>query len=279
MLDTASAPLVHSPAMSLPIELPLAARHVTGNRKARLPRMAEIVAGSLRDRILSGELSIVPRLEDLVAEFEVGPPSVREAMRILETEGLITMRRGNLGGAHVRLPTPDRVAYTVSLVLQSRSTELGDVGAALRHVEPTCAVMCAARPDRGETIVPVLRAIVEEQAEAIGDRAATLRIVDRFHRAIVLGCGNETIVVVVGALERVWAGHAKEVYNDEVAEPAMSVFKASLREHQRIVAAIERGDPGVANLALKHLEATHAYMSAVDEHRMVTAAATADLEG
>ena len=243
-----------------------------GGRRVRLPRMAEMVAGRLRDQILSGELTVVPRLEDLVEQFDVGPPAAREAMRILETEGLITVRRGNVGGAEVHRPTADRVAYMVSLVLQSRQAPLGDVGAALRQVEPLCAALCAQREDRAETVVPELRAIVAEQAEAIGDVARTLPIVDRFHDALVRGSGNETMIVVVGALERVWAGHAEAVYDrDDVAPAEPAVWKASLREHQKIVDAIERGDPRVADLARRHLEATHAYMSSVDDARMVTA--------
>src|SRR4051812_21504947 len=167
--------------MALPIEPPLRAMHADHRRAARPPRMAEIVANGLRNSILSGDLTVVPRLEDLVTEFNAGPPAVREAMRILETEGLITVRRGNLGGADVHPPTDSRVAYMVSMVLQSKTAALRDVGDALRQLEPMCAAMCAARPDRDETVVPVLRAILAEQAAAIGDRRRTLEIVDQFH--------------------------------------------------------------------------------------------------
>jgi DNA-binding FadR family transcriptional regulator len=196
-------------------------------------------------------------------------------MRILETEGLITVRRGNVGGAEAHRPTADRVAYMVALVLQSKATNVGDVGEALRALEPLCASMCAALPDRNDVVVPELKRIVAEQAEAIGDVPRTLGIVDRFHDMIVQGCGNDTLVLVVGALERVWAGHAHAVYGGEnVPEPTPATWKTSLRDHARIVAAIERGDAKVDDLARKHLEGTQAYMSSVDDSRMVTAAAT-----
>lgn len=245
-------------------------------RRARPQRMGEVVANSLRDSILSGEITVLPRLEDLTEQFNVGPPAVREAMRILETEGLITMRRGNVGGAHVHLPTSDRVAYMVSLVLQSKSIEVRDVGAALRQLEPLCAAMCAARPDRNKTVVPALRELVAEQADAIGDGPRTREIIDRFHRGIVTGCGNETLVLMVGALELVWAGHASVVYDrEEFDEPDFALWKASVRDHERLVETIAKGDAKVAGLAQKHLEATQAYMSNVDDRRMITAAATA----
>jgi DNA-binding FadR family transcriptional regulator len=259
--------------MPRPLERPLLAPGVQ-RRRPQPQRVGELVASSLRDSILTGELSALPRLEDLTEQFSVGPPAVREAMRILETEGLITIRRGNVGGAQVHLPAADRVAYLVSLVLQSKSTELQDVCAALRQLEPLCAAMCAARADRDTTVVPVLRALVAEQADAVGDGPRTREIIDRFHRAIVTGCGNETLVLMVGALEVVWAGHASAVYDrEDFEEPEIARWKASVRDHEHIVAAIAKGDAGVGPLALRHLEATHAYMSGIDDGRRVTAAA------
>ena len=242
-------------------------------RRVRLPRMAEVVADSLRASILSGQLTVVPRLEDLIDRFNVGPPAVREAMRILETEGLVTVRRGNVGGADVHLPTDDRVSYMVSLVLQSKGTRLHDVGAALRELEPVCAVMCAQRHDRNETIVPGLRAVLADQADAIGDRARTMQLTDQFHDLIVQGCGNDTMIVVIGSLERVWASHATAVYSEDPTEVAAAVWRASLRDHQRIADAIERGDPRIGDLAARHLEATQAYMSALDDSQLVNASA------
>ena len=261
---------------AVPIEPRL--RAITSARvgRTRAPRTAEVIAGQLRDAIVSGELTELPRLEDLIDRFGAGPPAVRESMRILEAEGLITMRRGNVGGADAHQPTSDRVAYMFALALQATSTNLGDVGEALRALEPLCATMCARREDRNETVVPQLQRLVAEQAEAIGDVKRTLTIVDRFHDSIVQGCGNDSLVLAVGALERVWAGHATTVYTDISApEPTMKTWNASLREHDKIVAAIARGDAaGVERLARSHLEATHAYMSAVDDGLRVTAAAT-----
>ena len=101
---------------------------------------------------------------------------------------------------------------------------------------------------------------------------------EEVHDAIVQGCGNDTMVLVVGALERIWAGHASEVYESDTYEPpALDVWRASLRDHQRIATMIDRGDAKVSAFALKHLEATHTYMSTVDGRRRVTGAATAAL--
>ena len=243
--------------------------------------MAEIVAGSLRDQILSGDLTVLPRLEDLIEQYDVGPPAAREALRILETEGLITVRRGNVGGAKVHLPTAGGVAYMLSLVLQSRSTDVQDVGDALRQLEPLCAALCAAREDRHETVVPELQQLLDEQGRAIGDGPRTREVIDRFHQSLVHGCGNDSLEVAVGALERIWAAHAEAVYDGADFEQPVDLepWKASLRDHERLVRAVDRGDSGVAALALKHLEATQAYLAGAGAGRQVDAATTAAFDG
>jgi DNA-binding FadR family transcriptional regulator len=259
--------------METPIEPPLRAMPSDPRARARLPRMAEVVADSLRGKILAGEIEVVPRLDALIREYDVGPPAAREALRILETEGLITVRRGNVGGAQVHLPTNDHVAYSLSLVLQASATTLTDVGDALRQLEPVCAAMCATREDRGTTVVPALRELNAQQAQAIGDRPATWRITDAFHAALVRECGNRTLVQVVGALERVWGSHAKTVLlADDVELAPERLWKAALKEHQQITDAIDKGDADrAAHLTRRHLVGTHAYMSSVDDEQMVAA--------
>jgi GntR family transcriptional regulator, transcriptional repressor for pyruvate dehydrogenase complex len=244
--------------------------------RAKPQRMSELVAGLLRNQILDGSLRALPRLEDLARQFSVGPAAVREAMRILETEGLVTIRRGNVGGAEVHCPNADGVAYMVSLVLQSKSTKLDDVGAALRHLEPICASLCAARADRDVSLVPTLRALVEEQREAMGDGRRTRDTIDRFHQAIITGCDNDTLTLIVGALQAVWVGHASQVYERvEFDEPDLSKWNASVRDHDRLVEAIALGVDDVGVLARAHLEASHAYMTSLDAGCAVTAASTA----
>lgn len=259
--------------METPIEPPLRAMPSDERVRARLPRMAEVVADSLRSKILAGEIEVVPRLDALIRQYDVGPPAAREALRILETEGLITVRRGNVGGAQVHLPTNEHIAYSLSLVLQATATTLADVGEALRQLEPVCAAMCATREDRATTVVPTLRELNEQQAKAIGDRPATWRITDAFHATLVRECGNRTLVQVVGALERVWGSHAKTVLlADDVDLAPERLWKAAVKEHQQITDAIAKGDADrAAHLAKRHLVGTHAYMSSVDDDQMVAA--------
>ncbi|MDF5752237.1 FCD domain-containing protein [Spongiactinospora sp. TRM90649] len=235
-------------------------------RQLRQPRLAEIVAAKLRDDILSGRLTegdSLPRQEHLFTEFRVSLPAVREAMRILETEGLVSVRRGNVGGAVVHLPTPQRIARTISMVLQTRQTTMADVSGALLHLEPACVALCAARPDRAETTVPQLRRVIEEQQDTFDDPEQFPIGARRFHETIVETCGNETMIVIIGSLEMIWTAHESTVWSevDEQAEPdspmARKSLRAALRDHEKIVDAIEAGDGARAvRLASAHLAAT-----------------------
>lgn len=245
-------------------------------RQMRQPRLAELVAGQLRDEILSGRLQegdTLPRQEDLINDFNVSLPAVREALRILENEGLVSVRRGNVGGAVVHLPRAERVAYMVGLVLQSRQATLADVGQALQMLEPVCAVMCAERPDRHEELVPKLREIVANQAELFGDASAYNREARRFHAEMVSQCGNDTIVLVVGALEAVWSVHEQRIYEHaDVAQPSMVSWRAAQREHERIVDAIDAGNTSlVGQITRKHLAASHAFSVVAGEDRGLSA--------
>ena len=108
-------------------------------QRIRQPRVAELVASRLRDDILTGRLTegdVLPSQEALFAEFGVSPPAVREAVHILESDGLISVRRGNVGGALVHLPSAERTAQMISMVLQTRAATPGDVSEALLHLEP-----------------------------------------------------------------------------------------------------------------------------------------------
>src|SRR3954453_4245589 len=229
--------------------------------RVRKARTVDRVAADLRDRILAGEFEPGEPLsthEELLRQTGVSMPSLREALRILETEGLITVRRGNVGGAVAHVPGPADAAYTLALILQSKSTSLDDVSSALRMVEPTCAAACAARPDRDEAIVGVLTANLQEN-EAVFDNPEQFAMSARaFHEALVAGCGNNTIALLVGALETLWSAHDKELFSDKVDVSSFAdaaTRRARLDEHRRIVDAIRGGDADLAfRLSRDHLE-------------------------
>ncbi|MDV8070982.1 FCD domain-containing protein [Rhodococcus sp. IEGM 1366] len=241
-------------------------------QQLRQPRLAEIVAASLRDDILTGKLKegdSLPRQEHLFAEYRVSLPAIREAMRILENEGLISVRRGNVGGAVVHLPSQDRTARMISMVLQVRETTLSDVSAALLHLEPICAGLCAGREDRVTEVVPRLTEALVRQEETFDELESWTPNARIFHEAMVDTCGNETMKVVIGSLEKIWSAHESTVWGeatqlsrhdtDPDSPNARKWRRAALKDHQKILDAIIKGDQDrAAALAATHMTASHA---------------------
>ncbi|WP_166903909.1 FadR/GntR family transcriptional regulator [Mycobacterium sp. DL440] len=224
--------------------------------RIRQPRVAEIVASKLRDDILSGRLregDILPTQENLFQQFGVSPPALREAIHLLETDGLISVRRGNVGGAVVQMPSADRTAHMIGMVLQTRAATPADVSEALLRLEPICAGMCAAREDRATEVVPHLQAEIDLQAAQFGDLSQYVPNARRFHEALVSRCGNEPMILLIGSLELIWSAHESSVWGDDVDQKTM---RAALRDHQRLLDAISDGDVARATkLAADHLTA------------------------
>lgn len=241
-----------------------AAQSVAPRRQFVQPRVAQMVADVLRTRIVDGELpdgSLLPKQDELIDEFQVSRPSFREALRILENEGLISVRRGNVGGAQVHAPTPENAARTLGLVLQARQVELDDLAGALAVIEPACAAHCAMNPDRHAVLIPRLRELnAEARSTAIEDFVGAARIAAEFHDAIITGSGNSTLMIVVGALERLWSLHERAWADFSVAigsEPTPGLRDSVLEAHEAITDAIESGDAARAHeLAATHLATT-----------------------
>jgi DNA-binding FadR family transcriptional regulator len=231
---------------------------LTGLSQLRQPRLAEMIAAKLRDEILSGvhpDGGALPRQEDLIARFRVSPPSLREALRILETEGLVTVQRGKIGGAIVHTPRAGKVAYMLGLVLQHRSVTLADIADTLSRLDPECARRCAERPDRRRTVVPVLRANLAESKQLIEDAEQYAALARAFHELLVANCGSETMSLLVGTLESLWSAHVADLARPAPTTTA-AARRASWAEHEELVALIESGDVDlVESRARAHLTA------------------------
>lgn len=249
------------------------------------PRLAQLVAGILRTRIVDGVLqdgARLPKQDDLLREFRVSRPSLREALRILESEGLLKVQRGNVGGAIVRAPNAQSAAYMFGLVLQSSHVGLTDLADAIRNVEPVAAALCAARKDRSTAIIPQLRAAHHQAEEAIEDGVQFTAKARRFHEEFVRGCGNATLMVMLGQLELIWS-HQENQWAQRAQVggryPDAAAREEVIAVHRSILQAIEAGDEDHASRLVKaHLQ--HSQRFALSEgSEAIVQAAPAQLMG
>lgn len=232
--------------------------------------VAEAVAAQLRARILDGDLvdgSVLPPEAVLLEQFPVSRPSLREAFRILETEGLLTIRRGKHGGPVIKHPTPDTAAYHFGLLVHARQTSLEDLAAARNLVEPLCAEQAARRRDH-RRIGRQLQALSAEMEQAIEDGLAFTRLSADFHHELVKAAGNQTLQLLVGVIESIWNIQELDWAESAVGEgqyPAMNLRREALRAHSRISKAIEDGDPAEAvRLTRGHLKAIARFVATPD---------------
>lgn len=239
-----------------------------------------MIAGELRPRILDGTFEELPTQDALMRQFGVSYPSVREALRILETEGLITVRRGLAGGARVHRPNSSTVAYSLSLLLESERVHLSDLATAVSVVEPACAALCAASADNGR-IADLLEETNALAAERIGDGAEFTRLARRFHDRVISECGNRTLILLVGVLEALWSAHEQEWAEQAAAEgsyPVAPFREKVLRAHRRITAAIRAGDVDeCTRLTRLHLAESQRFVLSSGRDRTVESRAIRDI--
>jgi GntR family transcriptional regulator, transcriptional repressor for pyruvate dehydrogenase complex len=232
--------------------------HAVG-KQAHLP---ELIADGLRKAIVNGELedgSLLPNQDELSERFGVSKPTLREAVRILHAEHLLSTRRGKLGGAIVHRPTVKGAAYTLGLLLQGQGTPQSDVLDALSMIEPRCVALCAQRKDRAKTVVPVLRKAVDELVDELaaheeGSAASFLRAERLFHNELVGRCGSPTLAAVVGTLEELWGAQQWaeiDIADQQGVRRNIALRKHVLESHEEILKAVEAGD---AELAAQHAE-------------------------
>jgi DNA-binding FadR family transcriptional regulator len=221
--------------------------------RLRQPRLADMIAERFRGQILDGTLlpgERLPRQEALARELGVSLTIVREALRILEAEGRITVHRGKSGGATVHAldypPIPTMTRETARFPAE-------DVRLTIIALDGLCAQTAAALPDRAALTVR-LRASLAAQTEIAGDEAALRLECIRFHTEIGRDCGLMTLQTILSALEAS-ARHSgvPATRRCERAGPGTEVtVRAVLADHARVVAAIERGDRAAAASAAAH---------------------------
>jgi GntR family transcriptional regulator, transcriptional repressor for pyruvate dehydrogenase complex len=217
-----------------------------GRRAGRASRREkpEQIADELRHLIIAGELDEGDSLghePDLIERFGVSRPSLREALRILEAEGLISVVRGVLGGVVVHRPDQRLTARTAALVLQARNVPLADVFDARTIIEPAAVrLVASARGRRGSA--RRLRELIAEQAQVIDDPDAFGRANARFHEELVAMAGNQTLTIVAEMLNEVVARAVTAVSRSgaDGAEPTATRRRA-VRSQERLAALVEAG--------------------------------------
>jgi len=178
----------------------------------------------------------------MVEEYAVGRGTLRESLRFLELQGVISLKPGPGGGPVVQQPDATSLAMSLTLLLQFANAPFRTIAEARAALEPMMAQLAATRmPDAD---LAVLRSSVDAMAEHLDDQDIFLEENKRFHDTIAHGSGNALFGFLVDALVGILDGSAIGIDYPEVRR--IAVHKA----HLRIYEAIAARDPAEAAVAM-----------------------------
>ena len=206
----------------------------------------------LMERIRSGALpphAQLPSERELMEEYGVGRPAVREALQALERSGIVEIVHGER--ARVVVPTAERLMSQIAggamHLLRTQPGTLEHLKEVRLFLETGTARMAAERAT--EEDVAHLRLAIAQHRSSMVDLGRFIELDMAFHREIAAIGGNPIFPSIVEAMFR-WAG---EHYQSMVRAPGAE--ELTLAEHERIVEAIARKDPDGAAAAM------HAHLS------------------
>jgi DNA-binding FadR family transcriptional regulator len=206
------------------------------------------VSEAIRVRILKRELlegQPLPTETELARQFEVNRSTVREALRKLESGGLLGRRRGGKR-LYVTRPTRETVGGGLSQALALHRARVVDVWEALQAVQPGIAAAAAER--RSADALAVLEAAARRFAGRQGEREAAVADVAGFFDALGEASANPVFTLLNEPLLRLLKP-SLAVIIDRVPQ-ARSRIEAAQKE---IVAAVKARDPkGAADWMARH---------------------------
>lgn len=207
-----------------------------------VPKASDVLAARLREMILSKgvpEGASLPPERELMAQSGLSRASVREALRVLETEGLIVTKAGRNGGSVIRRPGTEAIIRSLELFVRSHGVRVGALLEAREAIEPAAARLAALH--RTDEDLADLRRIQAEIEALPDDVAAFVRVNLSWHLAVVKASRNELLVAFFSALsDPLYA--ATEYRSLTTLENRRDVVRA----HERVVQAIEARDGDAA---------------------------------
>ncbi len=224
-----------------------------------VPRSSEVLASQLRAHILDGSIADsapLPPERDLVIQTGLSRGSVREALRILQTEGLVTTRPGRLGGSVARRPGDDALARYIGLFVQGRAISLMSLLQVREAIEPSIASLAAVH--RTQKDLAELVAISKRLEDAYANIPVYLAENVNWHVAVASASHNELLKAFITAISSlVFKASAIENFASE------DVRSAVIRAHRRILEAIIERDADTASRRMaRHLAALTKQMRA-----------------
>ena len=193
----------------------------------------EIVRDIRRNNLQPG--STLPPESAMLERFGVGRGSLREALRILEVNGLVLLKPGPRGGPVVAPFDPAHFGQMMTLHLQTLGTTYRQLLDSRVEYEAVLARKAAER--EGDDAAAIMRAAMTGDPAQAGDDTLYSAATGGFHSAVGLASGNPVLALAADAIYAIWSVRVTRVlYPPDQRDDV-------LRDHAAIAKAIEKRDP------------------------------------
>lgn len=202
---------------------------------------ARRIIQEISDRALQPGDVLAPEAE-MVRTYQVSRGTLREALRLLETQGLVFMKSGPSGGPVVGKADPFYLGRIATLFFRLAGGTYEDVAATLLLIEPLVARLAAERRDP-EAAPRLMTALVAESCElAVLSTPPTpaMRKMNDLHLVLSSLCGNPILSLLSDALGSIFMEHIVAVSD------STGVLPHSHGDHVRIAEAVIKGDGAAA---------------------------------
>jgi DNA-binding FadR family transcriptional regulator len=181
----------------------------------------------------------------MMETYEAGRGTLRESLRFLELQGVLSFKPGPGGGPVIEKPTADNLATTLTLLLQFDDARYRVIAEAREAFEPVMAQLAASRitPEH----LQELEQSLTDMAEGIDDVQTYLDANRRFHNVIAWASGN----ALFGHLVDVMGGAMDISGAAQGIEYPIKRRQAVLRAHQEIFEAIRDSQPDQAEKSMR----------------------------
>jgi len=220
------------------------------NRVTVYEQVAERIRAAILDRSLSNE-SGLPSERELAAQFGVGRTTVREALRHLQAQGLLSASGRT---SPMRPADPEaalsRFREALGLVVQLNSISLHDL-VELRLAIETAALVRAAQSPVTEHVEEARQAL-EVMAQPTVKQPEFYQADAAFHTALVAASGNEALRLVMLAVK----DNIRLKLDDAMRGRTFAKIRPKvLDEHRSLLSAVENGKVKIVSALLRtHLE-------------------------
>lgn len=208
-----------------------------------VPKSCDVLAEQLQRQILGGAYApgaALPTERDLVSTTGLSRGSVREALRILEAQGLVRTRPGRYGGSVVSAPSDAKLAGQIELFAKGRSVPLHALVEARQALEPMVAYL-AARHRTADDLRELTAISARLDDAAAEDVAAFLEHNASWHAALAAASHNDLLRAFTASISGLML-EASRIENFASA----NVRKLVTQAHRRILQAIEAQDADTA---------------------------------